>query len=139
MTTLFQRGEFTLHSGAKSRWRINCDALTDEDWATLAFMLSEVLPPFGEVRGIATGGTKLALAMVPYLTPVTAPFGQHDLPPLIVDDVYTTGGSFITALREVQDEEWQRPWPHPFGAVVFARCPAKRILPWVTPLFVRPS
>jgi len=33
---LFQFGDFSLHSGSKSKWKIECDALTDEDVEALA-------------------------------------------------------------------------------------------------------
>ena len=33
---LFQSGHFTLHSGAHTFWKVDCDALTDGDLDTLA-------------------------------------------------------------------------------------------------------
>lgn len=120
---LFQRGEFTLASGAKSSWKIECDALTDEDWQTLALMLVEVLPPFGWVEGVPRGGLPLAAALRPHVT---------SGPCLIADDVWTTGGS----MNRYADgcAEAVMGW---MGAVVFARGPLPtHPLAWpVTALF----
>lgn len=112
--SLFRLGNFALHSGQTSAWKIDCDALTDEDWKAVALMFSEILPPFGRILGVETGGLKFAAAMTPYKT--------RGAPLLIVDDVLTTGRS----MEEVRNGR------EAIGAVVFARgqCPA-----WVTPLF----
>ena len=32
MANLFQQGDFTLHSGERSGFKIECDALTSHDW-----------------------------------------------------------------------------------------------------------
>lgn len=111
---LFQRGAFRLHSGAVSAWKIECDSLGSEDWQGLATMAIEVLPPFGSVEGVPRGGIPLAAALRDFVT---------SGPPLIVDDVLTTGSSM----------EKQRSGRDAIGLVAFARgaCPA-----WVTPLFV---
>jgi len=112
---LFQLGKFKLNSGAVSEYKIDCDALTDEDWKALAWLIAERLPLFSAVEGVPTGGLKLAEAMQCYVTPNTGPL-------LIVDDVMTSGGSM---------ERWRRGRPA-IGAVVFAR-----LMPpsWITPLF----
>jgi hypothetical protein len=81
---LFQRGTFTFASGAISPFKIECDALTEEDWATLAMLIAERVPPFSEVHGVPTGGICLAEALKSYATEGKA---------LVVDDVWTTGGS----------------------------------------------
>ena len=112
--TLFRRGEFTLHSGKVSDFKIDCDALTATDLDTLAAMIVKaVLEPFGSVEGVPTGGLRLAKALEKYAT---------SGPLLIVDDVLTTGGS-MKAHRGKRDA---------IGAVIFARgrCPI-----WVRPLF----
>lgn len=113
--TLFRIGDFALHSGDRSRWKIECDSLTDEDWAALALMVVERVKPFTAVRGVPRGGLKLAKALEPYRS-----FGNGVL---IVDDVLTTGASMEQARRGRDSAQ---------GAVVFARgeCPD-----WVTPLF----
>lgn len=117
---LFVRGDFRLHSGIESNWKIDCDALTQEDWETIALLMVTALPikPFNEVVGVPRGGQLLAEALEPYRS------GQGPL--LIVDDVLTTGES-MEAVRETFLGYKSQ------GAVVFARgrCPS-----WVHPLFV---
>lgn len=101
-----------LNSGKVSKWKIECDALSDKDIDTIAFMLSEKLPPFGSILGVPRGGLKLATAMEPYITKG---------PLLIVDDVLTTGNSMERTRKEADA----------IGAVIFARniCPK-----WIIPL-----
>lgn len=117
---LFQRGRFTLSSGAASAWKIECDSLTEGDVDALGKMISEVVPSFGAAVGVPRGGVRIAAAVEKYATP-----GEPTV--LVVDDVLTTGGS-IQRFRE------QLTGPV-VGAVVFARgpCPA-----WVIPLFSLP-
>ena len=99
---LFQLGKFTSHAGTELDWKIECDALTDEDWECLAKMISERCA-FGTVYGIPRGGVKLQKALEKYADP-KSPFR------LVVDDVYTTGKS----MRDVM-------LPGDIGFVVFAR------------------
>lgn len=120
----FKTGEFRLHSGAVSNFKIECDALTDDDWRTLAMLLAERLPEFSHVEGVPQGGTKLAEHMQPYAIP--GPVRQ-----LIVDDVLTTGAS-MEEHRLLRAEEWGIPRSDIFGACVFARGPHPS---WVFPLF----
>lgn len=115
MKNLFQSGVFKLASGGYSNWKIECDALTKEDWATLAAMAYEVLPPFGEVVGVPRGGIPFANALRDYIT-----VGHVNL--LIAEDVVTTGKS----INQYKDGD------STIGVCVFARekCPD-----WITPLF----
>jgi hypothetical protein len=114
---LFNLGDFKLHSGGVSRWKIDCDALTADDWAALALMLAERLPPFGWPLGVPRGGLPLARALERYATPGHAAA-------LIVDDVCSTGASMEAFRRQIRKPN--------FGAVVFSRGPTPD---WVTPLF----
>jgi orotate phosphoribosyltransferase len=111
---LFNYGSFQLHSGDTSHWKIDCDALSDEDWETLAFMIQSEIK-FGSVIGIPKGGIKLAAALEKYRT--------NGYPTLIVDDVLTTGKS----MNNLKTQN-----PDAVGVVVFARdkCPK-----WITPIF----
>lgn len=118
--TLFEQGDFTLHSGGKSKYRINCDRLADEDIALVAERLAELLPPFSSVEGIPTGGLRLAEAMKRYYA--TGP-GVH----VIVDDVWTTGASMIAAR-----DAYTGPEPV-FGAVIFRRGLTGSCPDWVYP------
>lgn len=119
MSNLFQSGDFTLHSGQRSNFKIDCDALTDADWETLAVMAVERLEYFTAVEGVPRGGLKLAAALEKHKT--TCADFEPQL--LIVDDVLTTGASM----------EKQRADRDTTGIVVFARGP---LLPWVKALFV---
>jgi hypothetical protein len=110
---LFRTGDFRLASGAASRWKIDCEALTPADWDSLALMLRDRLGPFGAVEGVPSGGLRLAEAMAAYATAG---------PLLVVDDVWTTGGSW---------ERW-RAGREAVGAAVFARGP---VPPHITALF----
>jgi orotate phosphoribosyltransferase len=125
---LFQLGDFTLNSGAKSSWKIECDAFSDGDWQALAKMISEMVGPFQSVEGVPRGGLKLAQ----YLKPFRVEDGVH----LIMDDVLTTGGSMaFMRQKELDTRYYTQNGATIAGAVVFARgpCPA-----WIVPLFQMP-
>ncbi len=109
---LFVKQVFMMHSGEIGHWKIECDALSSSDLDTLAFMLFEILPPFGKVHGIPRGGILIANRMRTY---------QTQGPRLVVDDVLTTGASMV---KEMDGDD--------LGAVIFARgpCPLN-----ITPLF----
>lgn len=111
---LFQRGDFTLSSGQRSDWKIECDALIDDDIETLACIGAKLVCPFGRVIGVPRGGLRLAKAIEPYGT---------DGPTLIVDDVLTTGRSM---------EIFKQGHLHAKGIVIFAR---GSVPSWVTPIF----
>lgn len=120
---LFQQGDFTLHSGKKSSWKIDCDALTDEDWATLArIAATEYLGPFGSVEGVPQGGLKFAEALRKYITPGCPMV-------LVADDVLTTGRSMIEQAGHRANVA---------GVVVFSRS-SSFVLPWVLALFTMPK
>lgn len=123
--TLFQSGDFTLASGRRATWKIECDALTADDWAGLAAIAAEFLPPFGEVLGVPRGGLPFAAALEKYVTPA----GDRNI--LVAEDVVTTGGS-IERFRDAIHTGGL----NVIGVCVFARgpCPA-----WVTPLFRMPT
>jgi orotate phosphoribosyltransferase len=120
---LFQYGDFTLHSGAKSKWKIECDALTKEDWDGLAQMAYEKirhlgLGGFGAVEGVPRGGIPFAEAMKKYITT-----GHKTL--LICEDVVTTGSSMKAQLDKCGVTDV-------LGVAVFAR----GVVPsWVVPVF----
>lgn len=117
---LFRLGDFTLHSGEKSAWKIDCDALTDKDWMTLAVLLHERVGRFNAALGIPRGGCRLADAL--------NAIADGSGPLLLVDDVLTTGRSMERArCRLVGAGNQVR------GAVVFSRGPVPE---WITPLFV---
>ena len=100
---LFIREDFISHAGLPLTWKVECDALTDNDYEALAKIVSEKLT-FRDVKGIPRGGIPFEKALKPYCT------NDDNDPLLIADDVYTTG----TSMREVYEEG-------AIGFVVFAR------------------
>jgi orotate phosphoribosyltransferase len=104
--SLFNSGDFILHSGKSSNFLIDCDSLTDEDLAALAKVKSQEMVPFSRVIGIANGGTRFAMALMPYAVDKKAPT-------LIVDDVLTTGTSMEEMKNKIGGDT--------IGLVIFAR------------------
>ena len=121
MSNLFQQGTFKLHSGEVSNLKIECDALTTEDWDTLAKLIAQNMF-FTEVIGIERGGLPLAKALEKYIG-----HREGSKIVLIADDVLTTGESMEKAKEQVKGRVRDV-----FGVVVFARrkCPE-----WVYPIF----
>ena len=131
--SLFQTGDYTLHSGQKSEWKIECDALTDTDYETLArIVVKDWELQFGMVtyvghkikEGELSNSYKFARALKPFATRTVG-----DLI-LIVDDVLTTGQSmeYTKQLLEKncgKDKKYK-------GVVIFSRgeCPK-----WVSTIF----
>ena len=99
---LFQIGDFTSHAGRELHWKIECDALTDDDWECIAKMIHERCQ-FGRVYGIPRGGVKLQNALEKYCDP-------KNPVRLVVGDVWTTGKSMMEVMQ-----------PGDVGFVVFAR------------------
>ncbi len=116
--TLFVNEPFVARSGSVLDWKIDCDALTDSDLATLAQQVAGWLS-FSCVVGVPRGGLRFAAALELYLKLCPHPTV------LIVDDVLTTGQSM---------EKMKARFPAYFviGVVIFARgmCPG-----WVKPIF----
>jgi hypothetical protein len=112
---LFCLGDFKLHSGRHSSFKIDCDALSDDDLAALAWQIAAKLPPFGSVEGVPRGGLRLAQALQAYV--------QYG-PPLIADDVLTTGNSM----------EEQRAGRSCYGIVLFSR--TSRLPDWIKAVFI---
>ena len=113
---LFVKEDFISHAGNPLTWKIECDALSDDDWACIAHMIVEQeTRPFSKVVGIPRGGKKLEEALQPYVS-----FGIY--PVLVVDDVWTTGTSFaeFTQIQTIKQELDECGW---FGWAAFARNP----------------
>jgi hypothetical protein len=110
---VFEYGDYRLHSGGDSCFRIDCTALTYYDLCALASMIVPSLKPFGQVYGIPRGGVRFADVLQSYST-----IG----PRLVVDDVLTTGASM--------QAEWMQ---GDQGLVIFAR--TNLVPEWIRPIF----
>lgn len=115
---LIRFGWFASHSKFQLPWKIDADALSDDDVSALADIIRCKFS-FGHVEGIPKGGLRLAKALLPHATP------GHPL--LIVDDVLTTGASMERAREQTAGVVG-----HTIGVVIFARgrCPD-----WIWPIF----
>ena len=111
-----------MHSGQQSNFKIDCDALTDGDWETVARLIGTHLA-FDKVVGVPQGGLKLAAALQPYCRLADTHRKEASLT-LIVDDVCTTGASL--------EHQKELVGGHCVGAVLFARGKAPS---WVWPVF----
>lgn len=118
MTGVLQQADFTLASGRRSSFKVECDELTPDELAITCAILAKALPPFGSVVGVPTGGVRAADALVPHCT-----IGHQAV--LVVDDVWTTGGSMRRFMAE-------NGIPTHRGAVLYARGPVPS---WVTALW----
>jgi|TARA_Y100000310_G_scaffold342991_1_gene448626 hypothetical protein len=117
---LFLRQNITLHSGQKSDFKIECEALTGEDLDTLAYLISKRFR-FKRVIGIIRGGMRLMLALEKYISQDSP---EENLPVLIVDDVLTTGGSMEDAKKKLGEPC--------IGVVIYSR---GKCSGWVHPIF----
>ena len=109
---LFVYGFFLGHSGSQLSWKIECDALTDEDVFCLSNMLCMTLWLQNINRffmiGIPGGGLRFAEQM----NRITGVEDAEDVPHIVVDDVWTTGTSM---------KEWMEKTQSEYGIVVFSR------------------
>ena len=119
-THLFTLGNFKLHLGGWTNWKIECNALREDDYEMLAWIIvKEWELKFGSVVSVPTGGDKFAEILRQYERK------EASSTILIVDDVLTTGWS----MEKMYDIH---PMKFKIGVVIFARgkCPK-----WVRPIF----
>ncbi len=126
--SLFQDVKFTSHAGKKLDFKIECDALTQDDWDCIAHIISKKFKWF-VVFGVPTGGNKLANALKKYSK--SRNIGSSNKLYLLVDDVFTTGDSMEREIQRLNCEE-NIGKVDVQGVVLFARgkCPN-----WITPIF----
>lgn len=113
MPDLFNIGHTVLASGLSSDFKIDCDGLNYKERKALVYLARQILPDFGIVFGVPTGGVWLADELGFYAKPECPTV-------LVVDDVWTTGGSMqrfaehLHATREYDIDNME-------GLVLFAR------------------
>jgi orotate phosphoribosyltransferase len=119
---LFEIGDFILHSGQRTNFRINCDVLTAEVWRAIAAFAAPIIGDFTQIHSIPRGGDALANAMQPYANFAPTP---RSVTVLICDDVLTTGASMKKAQNMYPDVRTK-------GLVLYARGPAPN---WIKVVF----
>ena len=122
---LFAWGNFVANSGQALPFKIECDALTDEDIECVAQYVASTIR-FRNVVGVPRGGLRLAAELGKYVG-----VWDHDrlddylqFPPLIVDDVLTTGDS-MERMRVGMN------WPKAVGFVIFDRSGICTTASWI--------
>jgi hypothetical protein len=98
--TLFQRKGFIGAGGQTLTWKVECDALADEDWLTLASIAKGLfgLRPSNWL-GIPSGGLPLAEALSFVVGRDIA--GER----IVVDDVLTTGATILRFVKKLPLED----------------------------------
>lgn len=122
---LLRLGNYVLHNGSKSRYKICCDVFSDSDWNVAATLIRAIVGPFRSVEGIPNGGTKLEEILKHYVD------DRKEGPHLVVDDVYTSGQSMETA-KDLYKTKFDTLNYCVAGAVLFSRGPAPY---WISPVF----
>ena len=123
MVDLFQKVDFKSHAGLDLSWKIEMDALSENEWKCIAHMITELSQPFRAAIGIPRGGLKLSGYLNDHSTQ------KESDPYLIVDDVMTTGGSMEVFKKEHFNDKYVIGW------VVFAR---SKVPIWCDALFRMP-
>jgi orotate phosphoribosyltransferase len=121
MNNLFQKVDIILNSGQKSDFKIECDALTEEDIECFAHLIQKKYK-FRKVVGVPRGGVRIEDALQKYTT------NDPNDPLLMVDDVLTTGGSMIRYRKQYEEMGYD----NIVGVVLFSRgqCPD-----WIESIF----
>lgn len=114
---LFQFAEFMLASGKKSKFKLECDAISPEEWHSLARIVRPILPAYGHIVPVPRGGVAWANIFEHYKVPGTPMV-------LFVDDVWTTGTSMWQTVQKFSLNspiglQWH-------GVVLFARGPVPK-------------
>jgi hypoxanthine phosphoribosyltransferase len=143
--TFLKRETFKGHSGQMLDFKIECDALSEDDWDCLAWIIRKRLMAdkvaYNRAIGIPRGGIPFARALNRYANPKANVV-------LLADDVWTTGGSMRKAHQDLNlqyenpEEDFANsclpgevlaPGEEIRGVVAFARA---KIDPWVMAAFV---
>ena len=132
---LFELKKFISHSGIPLDWKIDCDALTDEDLECLAAVGRYLVGEFGRVVPVPTGGNRFAAAMEHWVT-------DGSPRTLIVDDVLTRGKSLDATRNALLDQLKEersaaKTWSGQkiVGLVIFARAGGAHVPIWARAIF----
>lgn len=108
---LFKNMNFRSASGVDLRWKIECDALDDEDIECLATICMDMIGilaiPSKNFIGVPRGGIRLANRLQDMA-------GDREGAPVVIDDVLTTGESVSKMMKEAGSNH---------AIVIFARTP----------------
>jgi len=117
--------KFISHSGQELNWKVECDALTDNEIDVFAYLIGRKFQgcDIQKIVSIPRGGDRLALALHKYI-----PLKVESKTILIVDDVFTTGKSMEEAIGRL----WTNNETCVRGAVMFAR---SKPFSWVYSVF----
>lgn len=110
---LFIKKRFKMKSGGMSDFKIECDALKEEDYDTIAFLISRKVK-YKKAYGVPRGGLVFAEKLNKYAS------NESDLI-LIAEDVVTTGKSMEDFREKLMQEN--STYKNILGVTAFSRGP----------------
>lgn len=126
--SLLEQGDFTLHSGDKSWWKINCDAFKGQE-AILARMIWEKLFPMDHYEQVIHPESRSESIVHSLAKELRKDCWKTSVNILLIDDVLTTGKSMEELKATINQEQY---FVH--GVVIFDRSSGK-CPDWIKPLF----
>lgn len=95
--------EFSLHSGGKSFWKVDCDSLRPSELVIISGKIREMVGPYTRVVAVNSSLGSIVYDLRAHMLSIKQVTPRVHTT-LIIDDVYTTGASLISTYEVVEQE-----------------------------------